>query len=71
MTNLSRQEIDQLKQQLDEKMAEFRAIYHQLIEAGGVELPEDILDKVAGGIIPKIPTLSPGKGSSVPQVALR
>ena len=71
MTNLSRQEIDQLKQQLDEKMAEFRAIYHQLIEAGGVELPEDILDKVAGGIIPSIPTRSPSKGSSVPQVALR
>ena len=71
MTNLSRQEIDQLKQQLDEKMAEFRAIYHQLIEAGGVELPEDILDKVAGGIVPVIPTSSPGKVSKGPYVIPR
>ena len=46
---LSREEIDQLKEQLDEKMGEFKTIYHDLVEAGGTELPEDILESVSGG----------------------
>ena len=48
---LTEEEVDQLKEQLDEKMGEFRTIYHDLVEAGGSELPEDILESVSGGLI--------------------
>ena len=47
---LSKEEIDQLKQQLSGKIAEYRAIYKQLVDAGGIELPEEILESVTGGI---------------------
>ena len=50
---LTEEEVDQLKEQLDEKMGEFRTIYHDLVEAGGSELPEDILESVSGGLRPK------------------
>ena len=56
---LSKDEIGQLKQQLKEKMDEYRDIYDQLVEVGGAELPEEILDQVAGGIVPVVPTSSP------------
>ena len=49
---LTEEEIDQLKEQLDEKMGEFKTLYHDLVEAGGSELPEDILDSVSGGFPP-------------------
>ena len=57
---LTEEEIDQLKEQLDEKMGEFRTIYHHFAEAGGSELPEDILDSVSGGFPPVTITTPPG-----------
>lgn len=48
---LTEEEVDQLKEQLDEKMGDFRTIYHDLVEAGGSELPEDILESVSGGLV--------------------
>ena len=48
--NLSEEEVEQLKEQLDEKMGEFRTTYHDFVEAGGSELPEDILESVSGGL---------------------
>ena len=56
---LSKEEIEQLKQQLDAKMAEYRAIYKQLVESGGAELPESILESVTGGLLHIVPTPSP------------
>ena len=53
---LSREAIDRLKQQLDEKMDEYRAIYNKLVDLGGAELPEEILDTVTGGFPPTNPT---------------
>ena len=50
-TKLTEEEVDQLKEQLDEKMGDFRTIYHDLVEAGGSELPEDILESVSGGLV--------------------
>lgn len=50
MATLTNQEIEQLKQQFKEKTEEIRVIYDKLIEAGAVELPDDFLDGVAGGI---------------------
>ena len=47
---LSDSEIDQLKQQLEEKKAEYKSLYNKLVEAGCTELPDDILDTVAGGV---------------------
>ena len=58
IAKLTKEEIDQLKEQLDEKMGEFRTIYHDLVEAGGTELPEDILDSVSGGVAP-LPATTP------------
>ena len=56
---LSKEEIGQLKQQLDAKMAEYRAIYSKLVESGGAELPESILESVTGGMSLYPPTSSP------------
>ena len=46
---LSESEIEQLKQELEEKKKEFRSVYNKYVEAGGTELPDDILEAVAGG----------------------
>ncbi|MBO4564048.1 MAG: hypothetical protein J5720_01280 [Bacteroidaceae bacterium] len=46
---LSESEIEQLKQELEEKKEEFRSVYSKYIEAGGTELPDDMLDIVNGG----------------------
>ncbi|MBO4564047.1 MAG: hypothetical protein J5720_01275 [Bacteroidaceae bacterium] len=48
---LSESEIEQLKQELKEKKEEVRSLYNKLVEAGGTELPDDILEAVAGGIL--------------------
>ena len=58
---LSKEEIEQLKQQLDAKMAEYRAIYKQLVESGGAELPESILESVTGGFLHIVPTPLPDR----------
>lgn len=49
MATLTKEEIEQLKQQLEEKRKEIMAIYDKLIEAGAVPLPEELLGEVAGG----------------------
>ena len=63
MAKHSRQEIEHLKHQLDDKMGEYRTIYSKLVEAGGEALSEDILDKVTGGLFPIVPTSAPASGS--------
>lgn len=47
---LSDSEIEQLMQQLEEKKEEYKSLYNKLVEAGCTELPDDILDIVAGGV---------------------
>ena len=49
MADLSKQEIEQLKAQLEEKKAEVKDIYDKLVEAGAIPLPDDFLEDVAGG----------------------
>ena len=56
-TKLSESEIEQLKQELEQKKEEFRSLYTELIEAGGTELPDDILDAIAGGV-PLVPSMN-------------
>lgn len=51
MATSKNQEIEQLKQQLNEKVGEFRDIYNKVLEKGGEELSDDILDVVTGGNI--------------------
>ena len=53
---MTKEQIDQLKQQLNEKLAEVKEIYNQLVEAGEAPLPDDILDSVGGGGIGPTPT---------------
>ena len=47
---MSSQDIAQLQAQLEQKRAEVKAIYDKLTKAGVVaELPEELLEQVAGG----------------------
>jgi hypothetical protein len=56
MATLTNQQIEQKKQLLAEKMKEMKAIYNELAEAGAIEISEEDLENVAGGI----PGLLPG-----------
>lgn len=49
MATLTNEEIELLKQQLEEKKKEIDLIYDKLVEAGVVPLPDDFLDEVSGG----------------------
>ena len=49
MATMTNEEIEQLKQQLEEKKKEIDVIYDKLVEAGVVPLPDDFLDEVSGG----------------------
>ena len=49
MATLTNEQIEQKKQLLEEKMKEMKAIYHELVEAGAIELSDDDLDQAAGG----------------------
>ena len=64
MATLSNEEIEQLQQQLKEKQEEVKEIYDKLMEAGGVPLPDDFLDGVAGGF--PIPTSNPSYSQKAP-----
>lgn len=59
MANLTKEEIEQLQQQLKEKTKEVREIYDKLVEAGIVPLADDFLDVVAGGLGSFYPTVTP------------
>ena len=48
------QELEQLKQQLEEKGEEIRAIYDKLMEAGVEDPLYNILGEVSGGLFPII-----------------
>ena len=57
---MTAQDIAELQAQLEQKKAEVKAIYDKLAKAGVVaELPEDLLDEVAGGFRPTGNTLKP------------
>ena len=49
-TELTEQEIEQLWQQIKEKVQEARDIYNQLMDAGAFPLDDDELDQVSGGV---------------------
>ena len=59
MANLTKEEIEQLQQQLKEKTKEVREIYDKLVEAGVVPLADDFLDVVAGGLGSFRPNITP------------
>ena len=61
---LAGEEIEQLKQQLHEKMGECKAISPRLVEAGDTELPNELLETVTGGIIPQQPSMGYSTPSS-------
>ena len=63
MATSKNQEVEQLKQQLNEKVGEFHDIYNKVLEKGGEDLSDDILDAVTGGggygshyVRPSVPT---------------
>ena len=51
MATLTNEQIEQKKQLLAEKMKEMKAIYNELAEAGAIEISDDDLENVAGGIL--------------------
>lgn len=66
MANLTKEEIEQLQQQLKEKTKEVREIYDKLVEAGIVPLADDFLDVVAGGLGSFRPTVTPFPDATKP-----
>jgi hypothetical protein len=50
MATMTQAQIEQKKQLLAEKMKEMKAIYDELAEAGAIEISEEDLENVAGGI---------------------
>ena len=50
MATLTNEQIEQKKQLLAEKMKEVKAIHDELVEAGAIELSDEEVDQVAGGI---------------------
>ena len=55
MATLTNQQIEQKKQLLAEKMKEMKAICDELKEAGAIEISEEDLENVAGGIVGLLP----------------
>ena len=49
MATLTKEQIEQKKQLLEEKMKQMKALYDELVAAGAIELSEDDLNKAAGG----------------------
>ena len=49
MATLTQEQIDQKMQQLKQLAEEVEALTRELAEAGAIEIPEEDLDKVAGG----------------------
>ena len=60
MAAMTNEQIEQKKQLLAEKMKEVKALYDELVEAGAIEIPEEALGEVDGGIQATIVT---GEGS--------
>ena len=50
MATLTAEQIEQKKQQLKQLMTEAEAIRKELVEAGAIELSEDELSQIAGGV---------------------
>lgn len=46
---MTKEQIEQKKQQYLDKMHEVRALYKELADAGAIELSEDDLEQAAGG----------------------
>ena len=49
MAALTKEQIEQKKQLLAEKLNEMKAIHDELVEAGALSLSDEDLEKVAGG----------------------
>ena len=49
MATMTQEQIDQKMQQLKQLAEEAEALTKELMEAGAIEIPEEDLDKVAGG----------------------
>ena len=49
MAALTKEQIEQKKQQLNKLVEEARSLNQELVEAGAIEIPEEELEKAAGG----------------------
>ena len=50
MATLTNQQIEAKKQQLKQLIEEEKALTQELVEAGAIEIPEEELDNVSGGV---------------------
>ena len=58
MATISPEEVARLQQLLKEKTREVKEIYDKLVEVGAIPLPDDFLDKVAGGGLSSLPPIN-------------
>ena len=56
MAKLTKEEIAQLREELEQKTEEIKVIYNKLMDAGVIPLLDDFLDTVTGGSIGPRPT---------------
>ena len=55
MAALTKEQVEQKLQQLKQLAEEVNALTKELAEAGAIELSEEEMDRVAGGIRPTLP----------------
>lgn len=59
MATLTNEQIEQLQQELKQKIEEIKVINGKLIDAGVIPMSDDYLDEVTGGLLNAPPTFRP------------
>lgn len=57
MASLTAEQIEQKKQQLKQLLQEAEAIHKELVDAGAIEISEDELSQIAGGVQASVITI--------------
>lgn len=59
MATLTNEQIEQLQQELKQKIEEIKVINGKLLDAGVIPMSDDYLDEVTGGLLNPPPTYHP------------
>ena len=59
MATLTKEQIEQLQQELKQKIEEIKVINGKLLDAGVIPMSDDYLDEVTGGLLNPPPTNYP------------
>ena len=61
MATLTKEQIEQLQQELKQKIEEIKVINGKLLDAGVIPMSDDYLDEVTGGLLTPPPTIYPDR----------